>query len=68
MLNRASDRSVVDDSDWCVGEPPLRWDISFGARLAEKVKQLFWRDTGERPVPVMKQTPTGKSGTVRQAA
>jgi hypothetical protein len=30
----------------------VRWDVSFGARLAEKVKQLFWRDTGERAVPL----------------
>ena len=67
MLNRTDDRRIVNSSQWCVGEPPLRWDISFGARLAEKVKQLFWRDQGERAVPVVKQTPPGKV-ELRQAA
>ena len=67
MLNRSDDRSVVDKSEWCVGEPPLRWDVSFGARLAEKVKQLFWRDQGERAVPIVKQTPSGKA-ELRRAA
>jgi hypothetical protein len=54
MLNQTGDRSVESRSGWCVGEPPLRWDVSFGARLAEKVKQLFWRDAGDRPVPIKK--------------
>jgi len=67
MLNPRNDRSVVDQSQWCVGEPPLRWDISFGARLAEKVKQLFWRDHGDRALPVKKETPPGKA-EFRQAA
>jgi hypothetical protein len=26
--------------------------VSFGARLAEKLKQIFWRDAGDRAVPV----------------
>ena len=30
----------------------MRWDVSFGARLAEKLKQLFWRDVGDRAVPM----------------
>ena len=67
MLNRTDDRSIVNRSQWCVGEPPLRWDISFGDRLAQKVKQLFWRDQGERPVPIVKVTPPGKV-EMRQAA
>lgn len=67
MLNQMDDRSIVIQSQWCVGEPPLRWDISFGARLAEKVKQLFWRDQGERPVPVSK-TVTPAREELRQAA
>jgi len=67
MLNPRNDRSVVDQSQWCVGEPPLRWDISFGARLAEKVKQLFWRDHGDRALPVKKEVPPGKA-EFRQAA
>jgi hypothetical protein len=38
-------------SEWCVGEPPARWDVSFGGRLAEMIKNMFWRDRGDRPVP-----------------
>jgi hypothetical protein len=30
----------------------LQWDVSFGARLAEKLRQIFWRDAGDRPVKV----------------
>jgi len=52
MLNQASDRRIGLGKDWCVGEPPMRWDVSFGARLAEKLKQIFWRDTGDRAVPM----------------
>jgi len=66
MLNQASDRSVGTGTNWCVGEPPVRWDVSFGARLAEKVKQLFWRDTGERAVPV--RGGELKEGGLRKAA
>jgi hypothetical protein len=68
MLNQASDRSVGNGTNWCVvGEPPVRWDVSFGARLAEKVKQLFWRDTGERAVPVQRSVDL-QEGTLRKAA
>ena len=67
MLNQASDRSVGNGTNWCVGEPPVRWDVSFGARLAEKVKQLFWRDTGERAVPVGRSVELKESG-LRKAA
>jgi hypothetical protein len=52
MLNQASDRRIGLGNDWCVGEPPVRWDVSFGARLAEKLKQIFWRDGGDRAVPM----------------
>ena len=52
MLNQASDRRIGLGKDWCVGEPPVRWDVSFGARLAEKLKQIFWRDAGDRAVPM----------------
>ncbi|MDB5322726.1 MAG: hypothetical protein JWN40_4357 [Phycisphaerales bacterium] len=52
MLNQMSDRRIGLGKDWCVGEPPVRWDVSFGARLAEKIKQIFWRDGGgDRAVP-----------------
>lgn len=56
MLNQAEDRGVDQrgTSQWCVGEPPLRWDVPFGARLAEKIRQIFWRDTGERAIPIHK--------------
>ena len=60
MLNQAEDRGVDQrgTSQWCVGEPPLRWDVPFGARLAEKIWQIFWRDNGERALPGT-QGPTG---------
>jgi hypothetical protein len=51
MLNQMSDRRIGLGKDWCVGEPPVRWDVSFGARLAEKIKQIFWREGGDRAVP-----------------
>ena len=40
MLNQTDEPGVggVNASDWCVGEPPVRWDVSFGARLAEKFR------------------------------
>ena len=53
MLNQTDERGIgggANESDWCVGEPPVRWDVSFGARLAEKIRQIFWRD-GDRAVP-----------------
>ena len=63
MLNQADDRGVdqkkgreaghdgAETSQWCVGEPPVRWDVSFPARLAEKIWQIFWREPGDRAVP-----------------
>jgi hypothetical protein len=33
---------------WRVGEAPVRWDVGLGARLAQTIKALFWRDKGER--------------------
>jgi hypothetical protein len=53
MLNQVSEKRIGGAaSQWCVGEPPLQWDVSFGARLAEKIRQIFWRDTGDRAVKV----------------
>jgi hypothetical protein len=50
MLNRATDdRRIGIESQWCVGEPPARWDVCFGQRLAEKIRQLLWR---ERVAPI----------------
>ncbi len=53
MLNQMDERVGANESEWCVGEPPVRWDVSFGARLAEKIRQIFWRD-GDRAVPEKK--------------
>ena len=68
MLNQTSDRSVETRSGWCVGEPPLRWDVSFGARLAEKVRQLFWRDGGDRPLPIKSAVAEQNVVVARKAA
>jgi len=68
MLNQTDDRSIETKSGWCVGEPPMRWDVSFGARLAEKVKQLFWRDGGDRPVPIKTAVGERDAVVVRKAA
>jgi len=68
MLNQTSDRSVESRSGWCVGEPPLRWDVSFGARLAEKVRQLFWRDGGDRPLPIKSAVAEQNVVVARKAA
>ncbi|HSI37111.1 MAG: hypothetical protein ACAI43_17325 [Phycisphaerae bacterium] len=61
MLNQIDDRRIglaaplgAQDSDWCVGEPAGRWDVSFGARVAEKLKQWLGleaaRTVAQRPV------------------
>ena len=47
---------------WCVGEPPVRWDVGLGTRIAETIKGLFWRDRGERaltlePLPPVAEGP-----------
>lgn len=47
-----SEQRIGRTNQWCVGEPPLQWDVSFGARLGEKLRQIFWRDAGDRPVKV----------------
>jgi hypothetical protein len=65
MLNQHGNdeaRRIGPVSDWCVGEPPVRWDVGLGARLAEMVRQLFWRDRGERaltmePLPKVAEGP-----------
>lgn len=41
MLNQLDDRRIDRDSDWCVGEPAGRWDVSFGARIAEKLRRML---------------------------
>jgi hypothetical protein len=55
-----------EQNEWCVGEPPARWDVSFGGLLAEMVKQMFWRDRGDRPVPEKGQNADG-AGSRRAA-
>jgi hypothetical protein len=64
MLNHdgKDDLKMGPTGIWCVGEPPLRWDVGLGARLAETIKQLFWRDRGERalslePLPRVAEGP-----------
>jgi hypothetical protein len=55
MLNRDDeqrDMKIGPVGEWCVGEPPVRWDVGLGARLAETIRQLFWRDRGERAIPI----------------
>ena len=56
MLNRDDENrqemKIGPAGEWCVGEPPVRWDVGLGARLAETIRQLFWRDRGERAFPV----------------
>jgi hypothetical protein len=55
MLNHDDDKremKIGPVGEWCVGEPPVRWDVGLGARLAETIRQLFWRDRGERAFPI----------------
>jgi hypothetical protein len=55
MLNRDDeqrDMKIGPVGEWCVGEPPVRWDVGLGARLAETIRELFWRDRGERALPI----------------
>ena len=43
-LNPASERKLNSaDSDWCVGEPPMRWDISLTSLVAEQFRRWFGR-------------------------
>ena len=35
--------------DWCVGNAPSRWDISFGTRLLAEVRRFFSRRTAAQP-------------------
>ena len=72
MLNQDAQceaRRIGPANEWCVGEPPLRWDVGLGARVAETIRQLFWRDRGERalsPEPLPKVADGPKA--VRRAA
>ena len=65
MLNQKDETQelkIGPAGEWCVGEPPIRWDVGLGARLAETIRGLFWRDRGERaltlePLPKMAAGP-----------
>ena len=65
MLNPDDDKQemkIGPVGEWCVGEPPVRWDVGLGARIAETIKHLFWRDKGERaltmePLPPVAEGP-----------
>ena len=51
MLNheeKVQELRIGPVGEWCVGEPPVRWDVGLGARIAETIRELFWRDRGER--------------------
>lgn len=66
MLNQSSHRRIDQTSQWCVGNPPPRWDISFSAKVAEKFKHWFGRRDSrlagrDRPIPI-------KSKPARNAA
>lgn len=50
MLNQTQPHNLDPANQWCVGEPPLRWDISFGARLAEQIKRIFRREASDQPI------------------
>ena len=52
-----TDHRKQNENEWCVGEPPARWDVSFGGLLAEMVRQMFWRDGGDRAVPEGEREP-----------
>lgn len=69
MLNQMSDLRIGTaertsyaaerESDWCVGEPAGRWDVSFGARVAEKVKKWLGMEAAAATL-VSKSTPIVK--------
>jgi len=60
MLNQIDDRRIGTaersnqashrESDWCVGEPAGRWDVSFGSRVAEKLKKWLGMEAAETPL------------------
>jgi hypothetical protein len=68
MLNQISERESRDASQWCVGEPPMPWDVPFGARLAAKLRQLFWRDAGDRAISISQQKRAAEERVLREAA
>jgi hypothetical protein len=48
MLNQSSNRRIDQASQWCVGNPPPKWDVSFSAKVAEKLRRIFVRKETER--------------------
>lgn len=49
------------DADWCVGDAPSRWDISFSDRLWLTLRRWFARDAAASDVasgPTLRVTPT----------
>jgi hypothetical protein len=71
MLNRDDEKQemrIGPVGEWCVGEPPVRWDVGLGARLAETIRQLFWRDRGERAVGTHVLPEVAVGPTVRRKA
>lgn len=33
------------NADWCVGDAPVRWDVSFADRVEMAVRRMFSRQT-----------------------
>lgn len=66
MLNQTENQHSTTLSDWCVGEPPAAWDVSFGARLAEQIRRWFGL-ANEQPAPTVRM-PANKPANVRKAA
>lgn len=71
MLNQndgEDGRKIKKLGIWCVGEAPLRWDVGLGARLAETIRGLFWRDCGERALTLEPLPPVADGPRDRRRA
>lgn len=49
--------SEMADADWCVGDAPSRWDISFSDRLWLTLRRWFARDVESSELPTLRITP-----------
>jgi hypothetical protein len=59
---QASDMKLhpeLADADWCVGDAPSRWDVSFSDRLWLTLRRWFARHAASNdPVTTLRVTPT----------
>ena len=46
---------ALTNTDWCVGDAPNQWDVSFGDRIMASLRRLFTRAHG--PVPIKLESP-----------